>query len=96
MSPDRLQRAADHTEDANKVSGREDSGLDISVQGVEAVKVQIGKIFVNIEKIDYIQRTITITKLILINSSVENILQVMIFPWSIFYIPKIIFKINKF
>ena len=22
MSPDRLQRAADHTEDANKVSGR--------------------------------------------------------------------------
>ena len=45
MSPDRLQRAADHTEDANKVSGR-----DISVQGVEAVKVHIGKIFVNIEK----------------------------------------------
>ena len=38
MSPDRLQRAADHTEDANKVSGREDGGLDISVQGVEAVK----------------------------------------------------------
>ena len=50
MSPDRLQRAADHTEDANKVSGREDSDLDISVQGVEAVKVHIGKIFVNIEK----------------------------------------------
>ena len=90
MSPDRLQRAADHTEDANKVSGR-----DISVQGVEAVKVHIGKIFVNIEKIDYIQRTITITKLILINSSVENILQVMIFPWRIFYIPKIILEINK-